>query len=146
MSKVAKVLLSAICLHGSLQITQEPDSSSIFPTVEFGINSARADDYEDGDEEICEEAMNTSVVEFADCKAETKDLALRIHGHTCVNKKAYTVSAGVTLAARFFSGFTSVSGTTDNYTKCKNQLDYSRDASLAHCEVVRVKKIAKNCN
>ena len=102
MSKVAKVLLSAICLHGSLQITQEPDSSSMFPTVEFGINSARADDYEDGDEEICDDATKASVVGFSGCKSETKDLVLRIHRHTCMNKNAYNVTVGITLAARFF--------------------------------------------
>ena len=146
MSKYAKVILAAICMNGSVNITKE-ENNSVLSSVEFGFNpvSAEESSYLDGDEEACEQAQMESNRMFNSCDYDVKKYVAEVHKETCIKQNDYSVDVSFEIGAKVING--SIGSNLDfaNYNKCKNQLDYERDYFIASCRSASNDYKAKRC-
>ncbi|MDP5215255.1 hypothetical protein ORJ66_19540 [Pseudoalteromonas tunicata] len=147
MSICSKAILAAILLNGTVQITQEPIGSTIFPIVKFSISNVKAmeDEFLDGDETPCENSKITSDSEFSNCQTDILFKVSQLHQDVCMNQVNGSFNVKVTVGNEIIKGTIGGQLSMKSYDLCKNQLDYERDTFLSRCSVARANYISKNC-
>lgn len=96
-------------------------------------------------EKECKDKTLTANTGLKECvKLLTQEVAI-IHQAVCQNENSYTGNFSVSIAGKVVSALLGASVTSDNYTKCNNQLNYNAAAVAADCEFVHAEVIESAC-
>jgi hypothetical protein len=93
----------------------------------------------------CADKTRQANSDLAACNTKLAQEAAITHQIVCLEQNSYEGSFSVGIASKVVSALLGASVTTDDYTKCKNQLDYNVAAVAAKCTSVHASVINEAC-
>ena len=101
---------------------------------------------EEKKEKECEDKTRTADTEHSECKLDVHDAASQVLTMACKGQNQIGVDFSITVTNKIISGLIGANITSDNYTKCKDQLDLNVNRGLAVCDVTLKRAVEDACN
>ena len=120
----------------------------------YGSQDTTGGDHGDGDsgptaeeqkKQECDDKTRQANSDLAACNEKLAQEAAITHQIACLGENSYEGNFSVSIGGKVVSALLGASVTTDNYTKCKNQLDYNIASVAAACTSVHADVINQAC-